>query len=116
MTNVNLGYCGGETVRYGCTGGIRLRLSRRAPWEPPAEIFTVTPEQAEIAAQVIDDVNASGNWPAPVATKVSEEAPFYEVELTISTDFSTLKNVYIVKNALKREKDALEQYTKDFYE
>ena len=45
-----------------------------------SEIFTVTPEQAEIAAQVIDDVNASGNWPAPVATKVSEEAPFYEAE------------------------------------
>lgn len=45
-----------------------------------------------------------------------KEASFYDIELTISTDFSTLQHVYIVKNALKQEKDALEQYTKDFYE
>ena len=45
-----------------------------------------------------------------------KEAPFYDIELTLSTDFSTLQHVYVVKNALKPEKDALEQYTRDFYE
>jgi len=48
--------------------------------------------------------------------KLRKEAYFYDVELHLSTDFSTLHHVYIVKNDLKQEKDALEQHTKDFYE
>jgi rod shape-determining protein MreC len=45
-----------------------------------------------------------------------KEAPFYDIELQLSTDFSTLQHVYVVKNVLKQEKEALEQDTKDFYE
>jgi rod shape-determining protein MreC len=45
-----------------------------------------------------------------------KEAPFYDIELQLSTDFSTLQHVYVVQNVLKQEKEALEQYTKDFYE
>ena len=45
-----------------------------------------------------------------------KEASFYDIELRLSTDFSTLQYVYVVNNTLKKEKDELEQYTKDFYE
>jgi rod shape-determining protein MreC len=48
--------------------------------------------------------------------ELSQEAPFYDIELHLSTDFSTLQHVYVVRNALKQEKEALEQHTKDFYE
>lgn len=44
------------------------------------------------------------------------EAPFYEIELSISTDFSTLHHVYVVQDALKEERSALEQHTQNFYE
>ena len=47
---------------------------------------------------------------------LKKEAHFYEVELTLSTDFSTLRHVCVVDNTLKPEKDALEQYTQKFYE
>ena len=45
-----------------------------------------------------------------------KEAHFYDIELALSTDFSTLQHVYVVNNALKPEKDALEQNTRKFYE
>ena len=45
-----------------------------------------------------------------------QEAPFYDIELMLSTDFSTLQHVYVVKNALQQEKDTLEQHTREFYE
>lgn len=48
--------------------------------------------------------------------KLRKEVPFYEVELHLSTDFSTLQHVYVIDNALKREKDALEQRAQDLYE
>jgi rod shape-determining protein MreC len=48
--------------------------------------------------------------------KLSKEAAFYDIEIEISTDFSTLRHVYVLKNGLKGEKDALEQRTKDFYD
>jgi len=48
--------------------------------------------------------------------KRRKEAHFYEIELHLSTDFSTLQHVYVVDNTLKREKDALEKRTQDFYE
>ena len=48
--------------------------------------------------------------------KLRKEAPFYDIELRLSTDFSTLQHVYVVKNNWKREKEDLEQHTKDFYE
>lgn len=45
-----------------------------------------------------------------------KEALFYDIVLDISTDFSTLQHVYVVKNILKQEKDSLEQYTRSYYE
>jgi rod shape-determining protein MreC len=45
-----------------------------------------------------------------------QEAPFYDIELRISTDFSALHYVYIVKNTFRQEQNVLEQYTKDFYD
>jgi len=45
-----------------------------------------------------------------------KEAHFYDIELTLSTDFSTLQHVCVVNNTLKQEKDVLERYTKKFYE
>ncbi len=45
-----------------------------------------------------------------------KEAPFYDIELNLSTDFSRLRYVYVVKDALKQEQNALEQHTKSFYE
>jgi rod shape-determining protein MreC len=45
-----------------------------------------------------------------------KEAPYYDIELRLSTDFSTLQNVYVVQNTLKEEKDFLEDHTKDSYE
>jgi len=48
--------------------------------------------------------------------KLRKEAPFYDIELHLSTDFSTLQHVYVVKNDWKREKEDLEQHTKALYE
>lgn len=45
-----------------------------------------------------------------------KEAPFYDIELKLSTDFSTLEHVYVVNNALEQERSTLEQRTKKFYE
>ncbi|MEM7055773.1 MAG: rod shape-determining protein MreC, partial [Bacteroidota bacterium] len=45
-----------------------------------------------------------------------KEAQFYDIVLDISTDFSTLQHVYVVKNMLKPEKDSLEQYTRSYHE
>lgn len=45
-----------------------------------------------------------------------QEALFHDIILDISTDFSTLQHVYVVKNMLKLEKDSLEQYTRSSYE
>lgn len=49
-------------------------------------------------------------------TTLRNEAPFYDIRLALSTDFSRLKHVYVVKNAWKQEKQVLEQQTQDFYE
>ena len=45
-----------------------------------SEIFYCTDEQRKIALKTIDDVNASGLWPAPVVTKVSAVGAFWEAE------------------------------------
>lgn len=45
-----------------------------------------------------------------------KEAHFYDIELALSTDFSTLQHVYVVNNALRPEKYTLEQNTRKFYE
>lgn len=48
--------------------------------------------------------------------KLRKEASFYDIELELSTKFSTLQYVFVVNNALQQEKNALEQHTKEFYE
>ena len=45
-----------------------------------SEIFFNTDEQKAIALKVIDDVNASGLWPGPVVTKISQASDFWEAE------------------------------------
>lgn len=43
-------------------------------------IFCLDNEQAEIAAEVIKDVDASGKLPGPIMTEVVKAGPFYEAE------------------------------------
>ena len=45
-----------------------------------SEIFYTTEEQKNIALKTIDDVNASGLWPAKVVTKVSPASDFWQAE------------------------------------
>jgi peptide-methionine (S)-S-oxide reductase len=42
-----------------------------------SEIFYTSEEQQTVAAEVIAAVDASGHWPGPVATKVSEAGRFW---------------------------------------
>ena len=43
-------------------------------------IFYATPEQKQVAGDVIAAVNASGKWPGPVATTLEPEATWYDAE------------------------------------
>ena len=43
-------------------------------------IFYMNEEQREIAEDVIDAVEASGNWPGPVVTQVVAAGPFWPAE------------------------------------
>ena len=45
-----------------------------------SEIFYTTDEQKAIALKTIEEVNASGLWPAPAVTKVSAASDFWEAE------------------------------------
>jgi rod shape-determining protein MreC len=45
-----------------------------------------------------------------------KEAPYYDIELRLSTDFSTLQNVYVARYTLKEEKDFLEEHTRGSHE
>ncbi len=45
-----------------------------------SEIFYTSDEQKDIALKTIEDVNASGLWPAPAVTKVSAASDFWEAE------------------------------------
>ena len=45
-----------------------------------SEIFYTNDAQKEMAVKTIEDVNASGLWPAPVVTKVSPAVTFWEAE------------------------------------
>jgi peptide-methionine (S)-S-oxide reductase len=42
-----------------------------------SEIFCTSEEQRAVAAEVIAAVDASGHWPGPVATRVSEAGRFW---------------------------------------
>ena len=43
-------------------------------------IFPVTDEQAQIARETIDDVDASGLWPGKVVSTIEPSGPFWEAE------------------------------------
>lgn len=43
-------------------------------------IFTHSPEQAQTAQVVIDEITRAGIWPNPIVTEVLPEAPFYMAE------------------------------------
>lgn len=45
-----------------------------------SEIFAHSPEQKQAALSVIEKVNASGKWPKPLVTKVSDYSQFYSAE------------------------------------
>ncbi len=45
-----------------------------------SEIFYTSDEQRQIALKTIEDVNASGLWPAPAVTNVSAASAFWEAE------------------------------------
>ena len=45
-----------------------------------SEIFFTTDQQRKVAEQTIRDVDASGLWPGPAKTVVSEAAAFWEAE------------------------------------
>ncbi len=45
-----------------------------------SEIFYTSGEQRAVAEQTIKDVDASGLWPGPVVTKISEASEFWEAE------------------------------------
>ena len=45
-----------------------------------SEIFYTSEDQKEIALKTIEDVNASGLWPAPAVTGVSAASDFWEAE------------------------------------
>ena len=45
-----------------------------------SEIFYTNEEQKEVALRTIEDVNASGLWPAPVVTPVTKASDFWEAE------------------------------------
>lgn len=45
-----------------------------------SEIFFQTNEQQAAALKMIDDVNASGLWPGPVVTKVTQASDLWEAE------------------------------------
>jgi len=45
-----------------------------------SEIFYTSDEQKAVALKTIEDVNASGLWPAPAVTKVSIASDFWEAE------------------------------------
>ncbi len=45
-----------------------------------SEIFYTTEAQRQVALKTIEDVNASGLWPAPAITRVSPAGDFWEAE------------------------------------
>ncbi len=45
-----------------------------------SEIFYTTDEQKAVAEKTIDDVNASGLWPVPVVTKITQASDFWQAE------------------------------------
>ena len=59
----------------------RDRQGEDAGPEYRSEIFCMNGEQRKIAEDTIADVEASGLWPGPVVTEISEAGPFWEAEV-----------------------------------
>lgn len=59
-----------------------------------SEIFYVSDAQRGEALRTIDDVNASGLWPAPVVTEVSPASDFWEAEPEHQDYLERLPNGY----------------------
>ena len=55
-----------------------------------SEIFATTPEQRETAERVVRELGASGAFPQPIVTAISDAGPYYEAE--------TYHDDYFVKN------------------
>ncbi len=59
-----------------------------------SEIFYTTNEQKDMALKTIQDVNASGLWPAPAVTKVSPASDFWEAEIEHQDYLERIPNGY----------------------
>lgn len=59
-----------------------------------SEIFYTSESQKEMALKTIDDVNASGLWPAPAVTKVSAASDFWEAEIEHQDYLERIPNGY----------------------
>ena len=59
-----------------------------------SEIFFTSELQKEMALKTIDDVNASGLWPATAVTKVSAASDFWEAEIEHQDYLERIPNGY----------------------
>jgi len=59
-----------------------------------SEIFYTSEEQKDMALKTIQDVNASGLWPAPAVTKVSPASDFWEAEIEHQDYLERIPNGY----------------------
>jgi len=59
-----------------------------------SEIFYTSEEQKQIALKTIEDVNASGLWPAPVVTAVSAASDFWQAEAEHQDYLERIPNGY----------------------
>ncbi len=59
-----------------------------------SEIFYTTEAQKDMALKTIQDVNASGLWPAPAVTKVSAAVDFWEAEIEHQDYLERIPNGY----------------------
>ena len=59
-----------------------------------SEIFYTSNAQKAVAEQTIKDVNASGLWPGPVVTRVTEASDFWEAEIEHQDYLQRIPNGY----------------------
>jgi peptide-methionine (S)-S-oxide reductase len=59
-----------------------------------SEIFYTSDSQKAMALKTIEDVNASGLWPAPAVTKVSEATDFWQAEIDHQDYLQRIPNGY----------------------
>jgi peptide-methionine (S)-S-oxide reductase len=59
-----------------------------------SEIFYTSEDQKDMALKTINDVNASGLWPAPAVTKVSAASAFWEAEIEHQDYLERIPNGY----------------------